>query len=58
MTKHTTTVLIAGSRKATAEMLDYARRVVRRAHQRGFTIMVGDNPKGVDIAACASVGDC
>ncbi|MBN1965318.1 MAG: hypothetical protein JW910_11785 [Anaerolineae bacterium] len=43
-------VLIAGSRNATPQMLDYARRAVRRAHERGYTIVVGDNPKGVDMA--------
>lgn len=30
-------------------MLDYARRAVRRAHELD-TIVVGNNPKGVDIA--------
>ena len=44
------TVLIAGSREATREMLDYARRAVRRAHERGYTVLAGDNPKGVDMA--------
>lgn len=43
-------VLIAGSRDATPQMLDYARLAVRRAHQRGYTVIVGDNPKGVDMA--------
>ncbi len=43
-------LLIAGSRDATPEMLDYARRVVRRAHEKGYMIVVGDNPKGVDYA--------
>jgi ribonuclease HI len=43
-------ILIAGSRYATREALDYARRVVRRVHQLGHTIVVGDNPKGVDMA--------
>ncbi len=43
-------ILIAGSRYATREALDYARRVVRRVHQLGQTIVVGDNPKGVDMA--------
>lgn len=46
----TTHVMIAGSRYATRQMLDYARRVVRRAHEKGYTIIVGDNPKGVDMA--------
>ena len=43
-------LLIAGSRYANREALEYARRVVRRAHQLGHTIVVGDNPKGVDMA--------
>ena len=43
-------LLIAGSRYATREALDYARRVVCRAHTLGHTIVVGDNPKGVDMA--------
>ena len=43
-------VLIAGSRYATREMLDYARRAVQRAHAKGYTIIVGDNPKGVDCS--------
>lgn len=48
---HTSThVMIAGSRYASREMLDYARRTVRRAHQLGWIILVGDNPKGVDMA--------
>lgn len=45
-----THILIAGSRYATHAALDYARRVARRAHQLGHTIIVGDNPKGVDMA--------
>ena len=43
-------VLIAGSRDATDEMLDYARRVVQRACEKGYTVVVGDNPQGVDKA--------
>ena len=43
-------VLIAGSRYATREMLDYARRAVQRAQAKGYTLIVGDNPKGVDMA--------
>lgn len=46
----TTQIMIAGSRYATREMLDYARKVVRRAYAKGYTIVVGDNPKGVDMA--------
>ena len=46
----TTHLMIAGSRAATAQMLDYARRAVCRAHERGYTVIVGDNPKGVDMA--------
>lgn len=45
-----THVMIAGSRDATSDMLDYARRTVRRAHQLRWTIVVGDSPKGVDMA--------
>ena len=45
-----THVLIAGSRDASAAMLDYARRVVRRAQQLSWIIVVGDNPQGVDSA--------
>lgn len=48
-------VFIAGSREATAQMLDYARRAVRRAHERGYTVVVGDNPRGVDRAV---VNEC
>lgn len=48
--QRTTHLMIAGSRFATREMLDYARRAVQRAHQLGWTILVGDNPKGVDMA--------
>ncbi len=47
---NTTHLMIAGSHYATREMLDYARRAVRRAHQLGWTVLVGDNPKGVDMA--------
>jgi hypothetical protein len=45
-----THIMIAGSRYANREALDYARRVVRRVHELGHTIVVGDNPKGVDMA--------
>lgn len=48
-TQQITHLMIAGSRDATPQMLDYARRAVRRAHDKGFTILVGDNPKGVDM---------
>lgn len=43
-------ILVAGSRDASRGMLDYTYRVVRRAHELGYTILVGDNPKGVDMA--------
>lgn len=46
----TTHLMIAGSRYATREMLDYAVRAVQRAHRLGWMIIVGDNPKGVDMA--------
>jgi hypothetical protein len=45
-----THVMIAGSRYATREMLDYTRRAVQRAHAKGYTVIVGDNLKGVDMA--------
>lgn len=48
-------LMIAGSRDATAQMLDYTRRAVRRAQERGYTVLVGDNPKGVDMAV---VNEC
>jgi hypothetical protein len=43
-------LLIAGSRYVPREALDYAHRVVKRAHRLGYTIVVGDHPKGVDMA--------
>lgn len=46
----TTHLLIAGSRAVSGEALDYARRVVRWAHHLGYTMVVGDNPRGVDLA--------
>ena len=49
-TRQVTHLMIAGSREATPQMLDYARRAVRRAHECGYTVIVGDNPKGVDMA--------
>ena len=44
-------VLIAGSRSASRPMLNYARRLVQRAKQCGYSVLVGDNPRGVDNAA-------
>jgi ribonuclease HI len=49
-TRQVTHLMIAGSRDATPQMLDYARRAVRRAQECGYTVVVGDNPKGVDMA--------
>ena len=43
-------VYIAGSRDATGAMLNYAIEKVREAHKRGYTVLVGDNPRGVDRA--------
>ena len=48
--RQVTHLMIAGSREATTQMLDYAKRAVHRAHERGYTVIVGDNPKGVDMA--------
>jgi hypothetical protein len=50
MHTHATHILITGSRHATRAMLAYARRAVLRAHQLGWTILVGDNPGGIDLA--------
>ena len=47
--KPITHLMIAGSRYSTSEALNYARRVVHRANQLGYTIIVGDNSKGVDM---------
>lgn len=44
-----TRLLITGSRQATPAMLDYARRCVQRAKERGYTVIVGD-ASGVDTA--------
>lgn len=44
-----TILLITGSREATPDMLDYARRCVDRAKERGFEIICGD-AEGVDEA--------
>jgi hypothetical protein len=43
------TLLICGSRAATPEMIDYARRCVVRAKKRGYIVIVGD-AEGVDAA--------
>jgi hypothetical protein len=48
--RQVTHLMIAGSRDATPQMLDYVRRAVRRAQECGYTVIVGDNPKGVDMA--------
>jgi ribonuclease HI len=41
-------LLIAGSRRANANMLEYVRRAVAIAQERGWLIVVGDHPAGVD----------
>ena len=41
---------LAGSRQASENMLEYARRVVAKAIDHGWTIVVGDNNQGVDQA--------
>ena len=43
-------LLIAGSRNANANMRRGAELVVKRAMEHGWTIVVGDNPQGVDQA--------
>jgi hypothetical protein len=48
-------LLIAGSRHASADMLQTARQAVARAKVNGWMVLVGDNPKGIDgavIDAC------
>ncbi|MCC6976434.1 MAG: DNA-processing protein DprA [Anaerolineae bacterium] len=52
-------LLITGSRQATPEMLAMAQRAVSRAHEKGWMVIVGDNPQGVDAAvieACDALG--
>jgi len=51
-------LLITGSRNASSAMLDYARKVVARAKEKGWKIIVGD-ADGVDdtvIQACDDLG--
>lgn len=43
-------LLIAGSRRASPNMIEYTRRVVARAIEMGWEIVVGDHPDGVDAA--------
>ena len=42
--------MIAWSRVVNDKMLDYAHRCVSHAIDNGWTMVVGDNPKGVDQA--------
>jgi len=52
-------LFIAGSRQATPAMLRIAYRAVQRAKENGWSILVGDNPRGVDAAvvrACDQLG--
>ncbi len=42
-------LLISGSRDASPQMLDFARRCVGRAQQQGYVVLVGD-AAGVDAA--------
>lgn len=58
-TQHSYRLFIAGSRRATPAMLRTAYRAVQRAQQLGWTVLVGDNPQGVDAAvvrACDELG--
>jgi hypothetical protein len=51
-------LLITGSRSASPEMLDYARRVVARTKEKAWKIIVGD-ADGIDgavIQACDDLG--
>jgi hypothetical protein len=52
-------LLIAGSRQASADMLQIARQAVARAKANGWLVLVGDNSRGVDAAvidACDEMG--
>ncbi|MBN8634418.1 MAG: hypothetical protein J0M07_03785 [Anaerolineae bacterium] len=49
-------LMISGSRQATPEMIRYACDSVRRAKEKGWTVMIGDNPKGVDLAVVSAFG--
>ncbi|MCC6976519.1 MAG: hypothetical protein IT322_21120 [Anaerolineae bacterium] len=52
-------LLITGSRHATPEMLEMAQRAVSRAKEKGWMVVVGDNPQGVDAAVidtCDALG--
>ena len=54
-----TVLLISGSRDANYKMLEYVDFSLKEAIKYGWSIMVGDNPKGVDLrvlAYCNSVG--
>lgn len=46
--RHKYRLLIAGSRLANQAMIDYSKRCVSYAISQGWTIVVGDNAKGVD----------
>jgi hypothetical protein len=48
-----TKLLISGSQQATQAMRDYARRAVERAHQKGWSIIVGD-AEGIDAVVMES----
>jgi ribonuclease HI len=41
-------LMVSGSRRTSENMLEYARRVVARAIECNWQIVVGDNPDGVD----------
>lgn len=41
-------LMVSGSRRTSKNMLEYARRVVARAIENKWQIVVGDNPDGVD----------
>ena len=48
-------LMVAGSRRASDNMLEYARRVVAHAIECNWEIVVGDNPDGIDAEI---VGEC
>ncbi|MBE2195502.1 MAG: hypothetical protein IAE83_15115 [Anaerolinea sp.] len=43
-------LLITGSRHATPEMVELAQRAVSCAREKGWMVVVGDNPQGIDAA--------
>jgi hypothetical protein len=47
---HQEHVLIAGCRASTYAMRRYTRQAVWRAHLKNYVLLVGDEPKGIELA--------